>query len=1137
MLGLPISSAVRARYAAGEAQVHKLEVRTPGAEVKGHGRASAKALDLALDIHAQDLARLGRALKQAGLADLGSAGGSLRLEARARGPLNGFALEGSLVTHGVSVGTTRVSAVRGSVRIAGLPRRPEGAFDLRAAEIVAGETRLEKVRVFAHVDQKSRRVAGNLRAQVLGGEFHASLDGALAVDRKALALDTMGLGWPGAEFASERPVTIAWRDGVQVKDLALAGPAGRLAFDATQSRGGRIDARVRVGKLDLARLPAFLLPAGLGLAGLLDLDGSARGAAAQPEIEATASLVEGAFKEAHGIAARVEARVAAGRATATGTVDAGEAGRVELSAALPLGPFRVPRGERASPAVRAETLSARISAHEIDLPAVLRVAAPKLLERGAGGKVSLRADLGGKVGDPDLRAQVTGSGLRFEKLEGGAAQIDVRANAGAVKLDARADVEGVAGVKLAAAAPFDAARALLAPGDEVRRLLDAKAEVSLDEAVFDLGKLAALGFLPEDLRGRLSLAARIEGDRHAPRGSARIKLDRGAYLPLDGAGADLSVDAGEHSIEVQGTLSLPGAERVSLARASLGLSAGALFAGAAPLAAPLVFSLAAQDTSLESLLESLRGPPAAGESRTRFGGRADFSVEAEGTAETPVARVTFAARGLSADGAALGDATASLTYREGKAAAEAEVRGAAGGGMSALAELETKLSARGIDREAILSAPAGLSLRADRLDLRVLQPLVTSLTRLQGRLQAELRARGPLRELVPRGSARLEEVGFKHATAGEVKDLTVAAAVDGRRFKLSRLAGLFNRGQLEGEGAVDCSESPCKLNLDLSAGKVRIQQAGITRAIASLKVKSTGTLDGPRLEATLGLEDAHIEVPEIPTKRVQSLDPHPDVRVLGAVVEEEEPSSFVMRLTVRSPKPIAIRGRDIELDLHADRLVVERAEGELRLYGEMRGSPGGWFQLYGKEFSIDRAVVTMNGDPANPLLDVRARYINPQAKVAVSVAGPAQEPKVDFTSEPHMEKDQIVLFLATGRLQGRASDRGASAELSQPVLTAVGSFIAGTVREAIYAFAPLDLISVEGLDATAKSAQAAVAGISVKAGKYIGKLYVGGKVNLGASDENVAEAYVEWQATPEMSIEATFGDKHQAADFLYTIEK
>ena len=62
--------------------------------------------------------------------------------------------------------------------------------------------------------------------------------------------------------------------------------------------------------------------------------------------------------------------------------------------------------------------------------------------------------------------------------------------------------------------------------------------------------------------------------------------------------------------------------------------------------------------------------------------------------------------------------------------------------------------------------------------------------------------------------------------------------------------------------------------------------------------------------------------------------------------------------------------------------------------------------------------------PVRDELEIKAVYDNPQAKVTITVTGFAREPQLEMSSTPPMDQDQIAFFLATGRIQGRATQQG-----------------------------------------------------------------------------------------------------------------
>jgi autotransporter translocation and assembly factor TamB len=126
-----------------------------------------------------------------------------------------------------------------------------------------------------------------------------------------------------------------------------------------------------------------------------------------------------------------------------------------------------------------------------------------------------------------------------------------------------------------------------------------------------------------------------------------------------------------------------------------------------------------------------------------------------------------------------------------------------------------------------------------------------------------------------------------------------------------------------------------------------------------------------------------------------------------------------------------------------------------------------------------------------------------------------------------MEQDQIAFFLATGRVQGRATQSGGGVDLSGAATSVVGALLFGQVRKELTDVLPVDVITID------TSAQG-VSGASV--GKYIGdRVFVGYHQRFVETPyENTVEGRLEYEITRALSAAVTYGDRTKDFSVLYT---
>jgi len=190
--------------------------------------------------------------------------------------------------------------------------------------------------------------------------------------------------------------------------------------------------------------------------------------------------------------------------------------------------------------------------------------------------------------------------------------------------------------------------------------------------------------------------------------------------------------------------------------------------------------------------------------------------------------------------------------------------------------------------------------------------------------------------------------------------------------------------------------------------------------------------------------------------------------------------------------------------------------------------PSGSFSALQRRFSIDDArIIETGGDITDPELDIKALYESTQAKVTIAITGTAKSPQIEMSSSPPMDQDQIAFFLATGRVQGHATQQGGGVDLRGAATSVVGSLLFGQVRKEISDVLPVDVITID-------SGPQGVSGASV--GKYIGdKVFIGYRQLFVENPyENSVEGRIEYEISRSVGAEVTIGDRTKDFAVLYT---
>ena len=184
----------------------------------------------------------------------------------------------------------------------------------------------------------------------------------------------------------------------------------------------------------------------------------------------------------------------------------------------------------------------------------------------------------------------------------------------------------------------------------------------------------------------------------------------------------------------------------------------------------------------------------------------------------------------------------------------------------------------------------------------------------------------------------------------------------------------------------------------------------------------------PRLSGTINLARTVITVPERLPSSLARLDVrHKNasaaVRAQEQALRPAERSSggsggLMLDVTVNATNQIFVIGRGLDAELG----------GSLRLTGSA-GAPQaigqftlrrGRLSVLGKRLEFKSGTISFSGSMI-PYLDLSAKSTAGDATVVVTVTGPANNPKFDFSSIPALPEDEVLARLIFGRSMSRLS--------------------------------------------------------------------------------------------------------------------
>jgi translocation and assembly module TamB len=307
----PHRATLRLTAARGVFDISTLEFEAPGAKLKARGVVHAAQTALVGGLRVEDFTAL-----TAFLASIGGPAVPLRGRGQASvtiaGPLLHPAISATGDVPALSTPWGTLDGLEARVSLGDISRPRAGSLLLTARRLFVGGRALDTFRAEATLrDDRSIDVSSSARGQV---PFQLAAGGRLASSWSEVQLERLRLDRGEASTAPpwtlEQPVHLRWaKSALRLEPFLLRSGDERLRAQLRLT-DGTLDAAASADGLLVRELPAGILPARWNPGGRLSVSLEARGPAAHPTIDVSASLSDARFEGIDGVSARAQLHLA-----------------------------------------------------------------------------------------------------------------------------------------------------------------------------------------------------------------------------------------------------------------------------------------------------------------------------------------------------------------------------------------------------------------------------------------------------------------------------------------------------------------------------------------------------------------------------------------------------------------------------------------------------------------------------------------------------------------------------------------------------------------------------------------------------------------------------------------------------------
>jgi translocation and assembly module TamB len=447
-------------------------------------------------------------------------------------------------------------------------------------------------------------------------------------------------------------------------------------------------------------------------------------------------------------------------------------------------------------------------------------------------------------------------------------------------------------------------------------------------------------------------------------------------------------------------------------------------------------------------------------------------------------------------------------------------------------------------------APIQAELHSVRFEPDFVASLTPWMRTISGKLQIDGQASGTLGRPELKGSLSWTDGAVGVIGYGLYQGIQLKAEASNERFAIEELTARVQGGTLSLKVAGERTTQGFRVSGALQTKDLPVVFDDQLWCIATLKADLGGSAQSWMLDLNhVTLTQADVQLPEAKRKNLQDLSAPPDViltrrgvpldsqKALRATLDARrrgragggasEPQAILLRLGLEAPNRVAVRSKDINLELGLSKPFQVELGDATRIVGTvhlLRGRGDVW----GRRFDVQPGgQLRFNGAPEQALLDVRGVYtsVQSQAKVYMHLSGELTDVRITPSSDPPMSESEIYTLLATGRTQLVQSSLGSSTAVAggDTGASILGSWAATELKKAVGVALPIDVLSVEVANDERGYNQT-----RLEAGKYLtDDIYIGYQGRTNADPfryQNANAIRVEYRFLRRWSLQLEYGD-------------
>ena len=459
-------------------------------------------------------------------------------------------------------------------------------------------------------------------------------------------------------------------------------------------------------------------------------------------------------------------------------------------------------------------------------------------------------------------------------------------------------------------------------------------------------------------------------------------------------------------------------------------AAGTVAIGAASANLPNGLNVKLDNVQVQDINELLLG-------NRSLEGTLNATALIQGTRNNPIVQSEFAVTGGTAEGVKFNSLAGKANYAGRAVDVDARLEQTPAAVLTAIGTIPVPNGPGATTR----TEEFDLAVKSTPIDIALLQPATTQVTKLAGQFSADVRVRGTLESPRVDGLVETTNGGFSVVATG----VTYTNAIARLLFQGDRvLVDRFELSDDDSDRLVAIGElgierrSFSEMNLQVSSSEFKVLDNAFGDMEIDSDVRVTGDVGKPVVTGEIVTRPGRLEVDQILEQLSRS--PYRTEATMATVEEIAPPLSPLVPVNdnpsvglydtatvdvrLRLPDDLLLRGRDMHASFSRIGLgdMNITVGGELQIRKAPAGQPDvigtvtvvrGFYDFQGRRFEVlrDSQIRFQGTRPVDPALQVDAQRIISGVTAMVNIRGTARQPQVRLSSQPPLDEADVLSLI------------------------------------------------------------------------------------------------------------------------------